>query len=137
MSRDLFPNRVRDLVKGIALYPGKLSPEIIIAVINRLSRQMEQSISAGFSISIWTAALEIHHGCDSIVNRETLIDTLVSELPAFAQIGHIGRIAYLESLESLRMKLLETDQTVLPVGQTTFHQSVLFITRASVNSQDA
>jgi hypothetical protein len=117
MSKDLFPNRLRDLVRGLALYPGNLSPEILVAVINRLSNHMDKSISVGFPVAIWMAAHEFHKVCNGIVSRETLITTLVSELPSFAKIGHIGRIAYLESLDELRMKLIETDQTVLPVGQ--------------------
>lgn len=117
MSRDLFPSRVRALVKGLALYPGSLSPEIIIAVTNRLSSHMEQSISVGIPVAIWMTALEIHHGCYGIVSKETLVNTLVSELPSFTRIGHIGRIAYLESLDQLRTQLMEIDQSLLPVGQ--------------------
>jgi len=131
MSKDYFADRVHDLVKGLSLYPGNLSGEIVLAVIGRLSSHIERSISIGVPIAIWMAVCEFHQGCKGIVSRGDLLNALVSKMPCFCGTTHIGRIAYLESLEMLRVRLIKIDQKSFLVGQNEAKRS--FGTKVSSN----
>lgn len=117
MKRDCFSDRVHGLVKGLSLYPGSLSVDIVFAVVGRLSSHIEKSVSNGTPVTIWIAACELYQGCNGLVSRESLANALVSGMPSFTRINHIGRVAYLESLEMLRISFINNDQTTFLVGQ--------------------